>query len=204
MLDDDENEEDYDDDPFEQVFDEAEDLRKNTMTSGKRPISRKYITPSTGNKIDSSKIDKKYIADKNQFDEAQKQRTSGENILIKETKSKRNSEDGAIKIIKEVKVEQVEKPKPSQPTEKSKSTKEKPQKIEKPSKVEKFEKTEKPIKAEKTVKPPPVKKEVKSVPSKAKSIKKSPEVKSKDRIKEDKPTPKPSVPIPSHIIKSKL
>ena len=81
---DDEGEEDYDDDPFEQVFDEAEDLRKNNTTaaSGKRPLSRKYIIPSTANMIGSSKIDKKYIADKDVFEEAQKQRQSAENIEV--------------------------------------------------------------------------------------------------------------------------
>ena len=85
---DDEGEEDYDDDPFEQVFEEAEDLRKNngTAASGKRPLSRKYITPSTANKIDSSKIDQKYIADKDVFEEAQKQRQSAENIEVIEAK----------------------------------------------------------------------------------------------------------------------
>ena len=86
---DDEGEEDYDDDPFEQVFDEAEDLRKNNITavSGKRPLSRKYIIPSTTNKIDSSKIDKKYIADKDVFEETQKKLQSTENIQVIKTET---------------------------------------------------------------------------------------------------------------------
>ena len=59
---DDEEEEDYDDEKFEQVFEEAEDLRRFHTSSSKRPISRKYIKTPASDNIVNSNVDPKFIS----------------------------------------------------------------------------------------------------------------------------------------------
>jgi hypothetical protein len=61
---DDEVEDDQYSDNFDEVFDEAEDLRRVNTHSSKRPISKKYIrTPASDRLRESSKVDEKYRAD---------------------------------------------------------------------------------------------------------------------------------------------
>lgn len=63
VLDDDE-EDDYDDEKFEQVFEDAEDLRRINTSASNRPISKKYVqTPGSSRRLESSHIDKKFLVD---------------------------------------------------------------------------------------------------------------------------------------------
>lgn len=123
VLDDDE-EDDYDDEKFEQVFEEAEDLRRINTSASNRPISKKYVqTPGSSRRLESSHIDKKFLVDESK--EPEDFETMNE---IKEEPERITEEKDTTKDISQ-NLAEINKPSiNNQKTEKAKTEKSKPSK----------------------------------------------------------------------------